>query len=143
MAWKAEIPTSLCPRYKQTVENNADKPCREPHANRTSGLSETIPFILRDSKQPVWCLQLLRAARINYAACTVSKYFAEAERERERTTQPFSLHAYCMIPHHHQQSSASQFNPFSSVYFWALLVMQPAFTQHNACYLPMCFEGYC
>lgn len=30
--------------------------------------------------------------------------------------------------------------PLSSL---GLLVMQPAFTQHNGRYLPMCFEGYC
>lgn len=69
----------------------------------------------------------------------VSKFFGR----REAALSP---HAY--YKGYFQQRAAvisraqlGNFNPLPSS--WGLLVMQSAFTQHNGCYLPMCFEGYC
>lgn len=79
------------------------------------------------------------SASINSDSCTVSKFLGR----KESALSPHAYYKGCF-----QQCATvirgaqlGNFNPpLSSL---ELLFMQPAFTQHNGCYLPMCFEGYC
>lgn len=99
-----------------------------------------IALASKDPKGSSYCIsQLLLLANANSNSCVVSEFFGRIEAA-------LSPHAY--YKRHFQPCAAvinraqlGNFNPLPSSL--GLLVMQPAFTQHNGCYLPMCFEGYC
>lgn len=79
------------------------------------------------------------SASINSDSCTVSKFLGR----KESALSPHAYYKGCFQQCATVISGAQlgNFNPpLSSL---ELLFMQPAFTQHNGCYLPMCFEGYC
>lgn len=79
------------------------------------------------------------SVNINHDSCTVSKLFGW----KESALTPYAYYKGCFQQHATVISGAQlgNFNPLLSSL--GLLVMQPAFTQHNGSYLPMCFEGYC
>lgn len=84
-------------------------------------------------------LWLPPSAYINPDSCTVSRFLGR----KESALSPHAYYKGCFQQHATVISGAQlgNFNPLLSSL--GLLVMQPAFTQHNGCYLPMCFEGYC